>query len=178
MSAYALVVEEIARGGMAVVFRATEIELSRQVALHSPRVLVLFDLGHLAERYLEEYAKVHKRPRGYAMDRWQLDTYVLPRWGERPIDEVTKQIEEVLQKRYSGKDTSMATIMAELEESDTLAALQGRGDSIGKPIVVRLDGNNVEEGRRILDEFNHPLVTQVDTMDGAADKAAELAHQA
>jgi len=33
----------------------------------------------------------------------------------------------------------------------------------------------VEEGRRILDEANHPLVTLVDTMDGAADKAAELA---
>ena len=44
-----------------------------------------------------------------------------------------------------------------------------------KPLVVRLDGNNVEEGRRILDEAAHPLVTQVDTMDNAADKAAELA---
>ncbi len=44
-----------------------------------------------------------------------------------------------------------------------------------KPLVVRLDGNNVEEGRRILDEAAHPLVTLVDTMDGAADKAAELA---
>ncbi|MGH3364346.1 MAG: ADP-forming succinate--CoA ligase subunit beta, partial [Nocardioidaceae bacterium] len=41
--------------------------------------------------------------------------------------------------------------------------------------VVRLDGNNVEEGRRILNEANHPLVTMVDTMDGAADRAAELA---
>jgi succinyl-CoA synthetase beta subunit len=49
------------------------------------------------------------------------------------------------------------------------------GDSATKPLVVRLDGNNVEEGRRILDEANHPLVTQVDTMDNAADKAAELA---
>jgi succinyl-CoA synthetase beta subunit len=45
-----------------------------------------------------------------------------------------------------------------------------------KPLVVRLDGNNVEEGRRILQEANHPLVTVVDTMDGAADKAAELAN--
>ena len=35
---------------------------------------------------------------------------------------------------------------------------------------------SVEEGRRILDEANHPLVTLVDTMDGAADKAAELAN--
>jgi succinyl-CoA synthetase beta subunit len=41
--------------------------------------------------------------------------------------------------------------------------------------VVRLDGNNVEEGRRILDEAGHALVEQVDTMDGAARRAAELA---
>ena len=55
-------------------------------------------------------------------------------------------------------------------------ALEILGDAATKPLVVRLDGNNVEEGRRILDELNHPLVTQVDTMDGAADKAAELAN--
>ena len=53
-------------------------------------------------------------------------------------------------------------------------ALEILGDSATKPLVVRLDGNNVEEGRRILDEANHPLVTQIDTMDGGADKAAEL----
>ena len=55
-------------------------------------------------------------------------------------------------------------------------ALEILGDEASKPLVVRLDGNNVAEGRRILDELNHPLVTQVDTMDGAADKAAELAN--
>ncbi len=54
-------------------------------------------------------------------------------------------------------------------------ALAILGDSATKPLVVRLDGNNVLEGRRILDEAGHPLVTQVDTMDKAADKAAELA---
>jgi succinyl-CoA synthetase beta subunit len=54
-------------------------------------------------------------------------------------------------------------------------ALQILGGGATKPLVVRLDGNNVIEGRRILDEANHPLVTQVDTMDNAADKAAELA---
>jgi succinyl-CoA synthetase beta subunit len=54
-------------------------------------------------------------------------------------------------------------------------ALKILGDSATKPLVVRLDGNNVVEGRRILDEANHPLVTQVATMDDAADKAAELA---
>ncbi|GEL16207.1 succinate--CoA ligase [ADP-forming] subunit beta [Pseudonocardia asaccharolytica DSM 44247 = NBRC 16224] len=54
-------------------------------------------------------------------------------------------------------------------------ALKMLGDNATKPLVVRLDGNNVEEGRRILQEANHPLVTQVGTMDDAADKAAELA---
>jgi succinyl-CoA synthetase beta subunit len=49
------------------------------------------------------------------------------------------------------------------------------GDDATKPLVVRLDGNNVDEGRRILAEANHPLVTVVDTMDDAAAKAAELA---
>jgi succinyl-CoA synthetase beta subunit len=56
-----------------------------------------------------------------------------------------------------------------------VAALGLLGDSATKPIVVRLDGNNVEEGRRILDDAAHPLVEQVDTMDGAARRAAELA---
>jgi succinyl-CoA synthetase beta subunit len=54
-------------------------------------------------------------------------------------------------------------------------ALKILGDSATKPLVVRLDGNNVVEGRAILAEANHPLVTVVDTMDNAADKAAELA---
>ncbi|SDD16642.1 ADP-forming succinate--CoA ligase subunit beta [Actinokineospora iranica] len=56
-----------------------------------------------------------------------------------------------------------------------VAALAILGDEATKPLVVRLDGNNVDEGRRILAEANHPLVTVVDTMDNAADKAAELA---
>jgi len=57
-----------------------------------------------------------------------------------------------------------------------VGALNLLGDEATKPLVVRLDGNNVEEGRRILTEANHPLVTLVETMDGAADKAAELAN--
>ncbi len=59
-----------------------------------------------------------------------------------------------------------------------VGALKILGDEASKPLVVRLDGNNVEEGRRILAEANHPLVTLEETMDGAADKAAELAHAA
>lgn len=54
-------------------------------------------------------------------------------------------------------------------------ALAILGDKANKPIVVRLDGNNVIEGRRILTEAAHPLVEQLDTMDGAASRAAELA---
>ncbi|MBU4336898.1 MAG: ADP-forming succinate--CoA ligase subunit beta [Actinobacteria bacterium] len=59
-----------------------------------------------------------------------------------------------------------------------VAALKILGDEASKPLVVRLDGNNVDEGRRILREAAHPLVTLADTMDGGADKAAELAHAA
>ncbi len=47
-----------------------------------------------------------------------------------------------------------------------------------KPLVVRLDGNNAELGRKILDEANLPGLERVDTMDGAARRAAELAAQA
>ena len=54
-------------------------------------------------------------------------------------------------------------------------ALELLGDQADKPLVVRLDGNNVEEGRKILAQANHPLVTVVETMDGAAARAAELA---
>ncbi|WP_312178570.1 ADP-forming succinate--CoA ligase subunit beta [Arthrobacter sp.] len=57
-------------------------------------------------------------------------------------------------------------------------ALEILGDEANKPLVVRLDGNNVEEGRRILAEANHPLVTLATTMDNGADKAAELANAA
>ncbi|MFF4492701.1 ADP-forming succinate--CoA ligase subunit beta [Streptomyces sp. NPDC001546] len=56
-----------------------------------------------------------------------------------------------------------------------LQLLADRGEAVTKPLVVRLDGNNAELGRKILSDANHPLVQRVDTMDGAADKAAELA---
>ncbi|MGW2747550.1 ADP-forming succinate--CoA ligase subunit beta [Streptomyces sp. NPDC001450] len=56
-----------------------------------------------------------------------------------------------------------------------LKLLEDRGEKVEKPLVVRLDGNNAELGRKILTDADHPLVQRVDTMDGAADKAAELA---
>ncbi len=57
-----------------------------------------------------------------------------------------------------------------------VGALELLGDTATKPLVVRLDGNNLDEGLRILNEANHPLVTLVETMDGAADRAAQFAH--
>ena len=53
-----------------------------------------------------------------------------------------------------------------------VTALSMLGDSATKPLIVRLDGNNVEEGRRILTEAAHPLVTLADTMDDGAALAA------
>ncbi|HLP23734.1 MAG TPA: ADP-forming succinate--CoA ligase subunit beta [Microbacteriaceae bacterium] len=56
-----------------------------------------------------------------------------------------------------------------------VGALAKLGDSANKPLIVRLDGNNVEEGRRILEEAAHPLVTLAANMDDGADKAAAAA---
>ncbi len=57
-------------------------------------------------------------------------------------------------------------------------ALETLGEAASKPLVVRLDGNRVEEGRRILRDYAHPLVTLAATMDEGADAAAALAHAA
>ncbi len=56
-----------------------------------------------------------------------------------------------------------------------VGALEKLGSAATKPLVVRLDGNNVDEGRKILSDYNHPLITLAETMDGGADRAAELA---
>lgn len=56
-----------------------------------------------------------------------------------------------------------------------VGALNTLGAKATKPLVVRLDGNNVELGRKILKDFNHPLVTLAETMDDGADQAAKLA---
>lgn len=56
-----------------------------------------------------------------------------------------------------------------------VGALNTLGSRATKPLVVRLDGNNVEQGRKILKDFNHPLVTLAETMDDGADQAAKLA---
>ena len=56
-----------------------------------------------------------------------------------------------------------------------VAMLESRGEKVDRPVVVRLDGNNAAEGRRILSEAAIGVVEQVATMDGAARRAAELA---
>jgi succinyl-CoA synthetase beta subunit len=56
-----------------------------------------------------------------------------------------------------------------------IGMLAAKGEEVGHPIVVRLDGNNAEEGRRILEDAGLPVVEQVATMDDAARRAAELA---
>jgi succinyl-CoA synthetase beta subunit len=58
-----------------------------------------------------------------------------------------------------------------------LQTLADRGEDVTKPLVARIDGNNAEAGRQILADANHPLITVVETMDAAADKAAELANK-
>ncbi len=57
-----------------------------------------------------------------------------------------------------------------------VGALDTLGATASKPLVVRLDGNRVDEGRAILRDYAHPLVTLASTMDEGADKAAELAN--
>jgi succinyl-CoA synthetase beta subunit len=56
-----------------------------------------------------------------------------------------------------------------------IGMLADKGEPVRLPIVVRLDGNNAAEGRRILDEAGIAVVEQVATMDDAARRAAELA---
>jgi succinyl-CoA synthetase beta subunit len=56
-----------------------------------------------------------------------------------------------------------------------IGMLSAGGEQVDRPIVVRLDGNNAAEGRRILEEAEIAAVEQVGTMDDAARRAAELA---
>jgi succinyl-CoA synthetase beta subunit len=59
-----------------------------------------------------------------------------------------------------------------------IGMLGDRGEPVTHPIVVRLDGNNAAEGRKILDQAGIGVVEQVGTMDDAARRAAELASAA
>src|SRR5918999_1080841 len=58
---------------------------------------------------------------------------------------------------------------------------EGILDALGRlevkvPIVVRLDGTNAEQGRKMLADAPHPKLSAADTMLGAAERAVELAH--
>jgi succinyl-CoA synthetase beta subunit len=58
---------------------------------------------------------------------------------------------------------------------EALTILAEKGETVTKPIVCRIDGNNAEEGRRILNEAEHDVIELVETMDDAAARVAELA---
>jgi succinyl-CoA synthetase beta subunit len=82
------------------------------------------------------------------------------------------QVKSVFVNVFGGITACDAVANGIVQAFDLLAK---RGDEVTKPLVVRLDGNNAEEGRRILTEAALPRLEQVDTMDGAAKRAAELA---
>jgi succinyl-CoA synthetase beta subunit len=82
------------------------------------------------------------------------------------------QVESVFVNVFGGITACDAVANGIVQAFELLA---GRDEHVDKPLVVRLDGNNAEEGRRILDEANLPGLERVDTMDGAAKRAAELA---
>lgn len=89
-----------------------EIELGKIAAGEDPQAdreaareaSTALTVSELAEIYLEKYAKPHKRPRSHEIDRWQLAVYVLPRWGDRPITEITKRdVRDIRQDLADGK---------------------------------------------------------------------------
>ncbi|MET9268924.1 ADP-forming succinate--CoA ligase subunit beta [Kribbella sp. NPDC003557] len=82
------------------------------------------------------------------------------------------QVESVFVNVFGGITACDAVANGIVQAFELLAS---RGEAVTKPLVVRLDGNNAEEGRRILDEAGLAGLERVDTMDGAAKRAAELA---
>jgi succinyl-CoA synthetase beta subunit len=84
------------------------------------------------------------------------------------------QVESVFVNVFGGITACDAVANGIVQAFELLA---GRDEHVTKPLVVRLDGNNAEEGRRILDEAGLTGLERVDTMDGAAKRAAELAEK-
>ncbi|WP_329484400.1 ADP-forming succinate--CoA ligase subunit beta [Kribbella sp. NBC_01510] len=82
------------------------------------------------------------------------------------------QVESVFVNVFGGITACDAVANGIVQAFELLAS---RDEHVSKPLVVRLDGNNAEEGRRILDEAGLAGLERVDTMDGAARRAAELA---
>ena len=77
------------------------------------------------------------------------------------------QVESVFINVYGGTTSCVEVANGILE---AVAKLGG-----SKPIVVRFDGNAAAEGLHILAEANNPNIHVSETMEGAAQKAAELA---
>jgi integrase len=135
-------------------------------------------VADVAEAYLAEYA-IHKRPAGLKMDKWQLDTYVLPRWGERPIGEITKQeVRELLEAladgtaAANGKPTKSAprSLKALLSKFFDWAA--DRGSLAGNPAAgVKLPDRVREHLRKggrdrvLADEETATLWEELDRME-------------
>jgi succinyl-CoA synthetase beta subunit len=82
------------------------------------------------------------------------------------------QVKSVFVNVFGGITACDAVANGIVQAFDLIAR---HGKEITHPLVVRLDGNNAELGRQILTDANLPHLEQVDTMDGAAHRAAELA---
>ena len=82
------------------------------------------------------------------------------------------EVEAVFVNVFGGITACDAVANGILQALDMLAE---QGAPLSKPIVARIDGNNAEEGRRILDDASNPLIERVETMDEAARRVAELA---
>ena len=98
--------------------------------------------------------------------------------GGASAEVMTASLERVLDDEQV--TAVLVNVFGGITACDTVAegivgALREIGDAASKPIVVRLDGNSVEEGCRILADYDHPLLTLVSSMDDAADKVTELA---
>lgn len=117
-------------------------------------------MGEVTKMYLELYAKVHKRPKSYQMDVWQAEAYVVPHWGEVPIDEITQEdIRDLLQGVASGelaakgKPTKVAprNLRALLSKIFDWAADQGHlagNPAVGVKLPVRVRCKHLKKGGR------------------------------
>jgi succinyl-CoA synthetase beta subunit len=56
-----------------------------------------------------------------------------------------------------------------------IGLLEADGSKVTKLIVCRIDGNNAELGRKLLDESGIAVIERVETMDDAARRVAERA---
>jgi integrase len=139
-------------------------------------------VAELSELYLERYAKAFKRPRGYAMDRWQLATYVLPQWGDRPIDGITKQdvrglVQDLAEGRLAvkGKPTKVAprNLRALLSKLFDWAAEEGLlpgnpAAGVKLPMPVREHLKKGGRDRVLSDEEIGVLWKELDWLDALA----------